>query len=89
MIRSSHVILLRRFGTDSKFSMKELIKLKKPKSACKYINMFKMLGHENIDKMTTRFMHIINQLKALGKRYTNAKMVRKILRSLLRPCVPR
>ena len=31
--------------------------------------MFKMLEHENIDKMTTRFMHIINQLKALGKRY--------------------
>ena len=44
--------------------------------------MFKMLEHENIDKMTTSFMHIINQLKALGKRYTNAKMVRKILRSL-------
>ena len=34
--------------------------------------MFKMLEHENIDEMTTRFMHIINQLKALGKRYTNA-----------------
>ena len=44
--------------------------------------MFKMLEHENIDEMTTRFMHIINQLKALGKRYTNAEMVRKILRSL-------
>ena len=27
-------------------------------------------------------MHIINQLKALGKRYSNAEMVRKILRSL-------
>ena len=33
--------------------------------------MFKMLEHENIDDMTTRFMHIINQLKALGKRYSN------------------
>ena len=43
--------------------------------------MFKMLEHENIDEMTTRFMHIINQLKALGKRYTNAEIVRKILRS--------
>ena len=31
--------------------------------------------------MTTKFMHIINQLKALGKKYTNAKMVRKILRN--------
>ena len=44
--------------------------------------MFKMLEHENIDEMTTRFMHIINQLKALGKRYANVEMVRKILRSL-------
>ena len=26
--------------------------------------MFKMLEHESIDEMTTRFMHIINQLKA-------------------------
>ena len=41
-----------------------------------------MLEHENIDEMTTRFMHIINQLKALGKRYSNVEMVRKILRSL-------
>ena len=44
--------------------------------------MFKMLEHENIDKMTTRVMHFINKLKALGKRYTNTEMVRKILRSL-------
>ena len=44
--------------------------------------MFKMLEHESIDKMTTRFMHSINQLKTLGKRYSNAEMVRKILRSL-------
>ena len=40
-----------------------------------------MLEHENIDELTTRFMHIINQLKALGKRYTDVEMVRKILRS--------
>ena len=44
--------------------------------------MFKMLEHKNIDEMTIRFMHIINQLKALGKRYANAEIVRKILRSL-------
>ena len=44
--------------------------------------MFKMLEHENIDEMTTRFMHIISHLKALGKKYSNAEMVRKILRSL-------
>ena len=41
-----------------------------------------MLEHENIDEMTTRFVHIINKLKALGKKYTNAEMVKKILRSL-------
>ena len=29
--------------------------------------MFKMLEHENIDEMTTRFMHIINQLKPWEK----------------------
>ena len=39
--------------------------------------------------MTTRFMHIINQLKALGKRHTNAKIVRKILRSLLKAWRPK
>ena len=51
--------------------------------------MFKMLEHKNIDEMTTRFMHIINQLKALGKRYTNAEMVRKILRSLSKAWHPK
>ena len=51
--------------------------------------MFKMLEHKNIDEMTTRFMHIINQLKALGKRYTNVKMVRKILRSLSKAWRPK
>ena len=51
--------------------------------------MFKMLEHENIDEMTTRFMHIINQLKALGIRYTNAEMVRKILRSLSKAWRPK
>ena len=51
--------------------------------------MFKMLQHENIDDMTTRFMHIINQLKALEKRYSNAKMVRKILRSLSKAWWPK
>ena len=51
--------------------------------------MFKILEYENIDKMTTKFMHIINQLKALGKRYTNAEMVRKILRSLSKAWCPK
>ena len=39
-----------------------------------------MLKHENIDEMTARFIYIINQLKALGKRYLNAEMVRKDFR---------
>ena len=51
--------------------------------------MFKMLEHENIDEMTTRFMHIINHLKGLGKKYTNAEMVRKILRTLLKAWHPK
>ena len=48
-----------------------------------------MLDHENIDKMTTRFMHIINYLKALGRRYTNVEMMRKILRSLSKAWHPK
>ena len=51
--------------------------------------IFKMLEYENIDEMTTRFMHIINQLKALGKKYTNAEMVRKILRNLSKGWCPK
>ena len=51
--------------------------------------MFKMLEYENIDDMITRFMHIINQLKALGKRYSNVDMVRKILRSLSKAWCPK
>ena len=51
--------------------------------------MFKMLAYENIDEMTTRFMYIINQLKALGKRYTNAEMVKKILKSLSKAWCPK
>ena len=44
--------------------------------------MFKMLEHENINDMKIRFMHIINQLKVLGKRYSNVEMVKKIHKSL-------
>ena len=51
--------------------------------------IFKMLEHENIDEMTTKFMHIINQLKALGKRYTNAEIVKRILRSLSKAWHPK
>ena len=51
--------------------------------------MFKMLQHENIDDMTTIFIHIINQLKALEKRYSNAEMVRKIRRNLSKAWRPK
>ena len=51
--------------------------------------MFKMLKYENIDDVITRFMHIINQLNALEKRYSNAKIVRKILKSLSKAWRPK
>ena len=51
--------------------------------------MFKMLEYENIDEITIRFMYTINQLKALGKRYTNVEIVRKILRSLSKAWHPK
>ena len=52
--------------------------------------MSKMLEHENTYEMTTKFMHyILNQLKTLGKRYTNAEIVRKILKSLCKVWHPR
>ena len=51
--------------------------------------MFKILEHENIDDMTIRFMHIINQLKALEKRYSNAEMVKKIFISLSKAWHPK
>ena len=34
-------------------------------------------------------MHITNQLKALGKRYTKVEMIRKILRSLSKAWHPK
>ena len=46
--------------------------------------MFKMNDNEFIDEIITPFMHIINQLKALGKLYTIVEMIRKILSSLLK-----
>ena len=48
-----------------------------------------MLKHDNIDEMTTRFLHIINQLKVLGKKYTNAETIRKILKSLSKAWCPK
>ena len=47
--------------------------------------MFKMSEHENIDNITTRFIYMM----ALGKRYSNAKMVRKILTSLSKAWRPK
>ena len=46
--------------------------------------LFKMEPNESIKDMYTRFIHIINNLKSLGKTYTNEEMVRKVLR-----CLPR
>ena len=44
--------------------------------------MFKMEPSETISDMYTRFTNIINNLKSLGKTYTNQELVNKILRSL-------
>ena len=41
--------------------------------------MFKMKTDECISDMFTRLMQLINHLKALGKMYTDTKLVRKVL----------
>ncbi|XP_042484220.1 uncharacterized protein LOC122064568 [Macadamia integrifolia] len=43
---------------------------------------FTMYENETITDMFTRFTNIVNSLKVLGRTYTNAEKVRKILRSL-------
>ena len=44
--------------------------------------LFKMDPNESISAMFTRFTDIINGLKCLGRNYTNADLVQKVLRSL-------
>lgn len=44
--------------------------------------LFKMQPDEMIKKMFTRFTDITNNLKSLGKTYTNEEIVRKILQCL-------
>ena len=44
--------------------------------------LFKMQADESIKDMFTRFTNITNNLKSLGKSYSNEEMVRKILRCL-------
>ena len=44
--------------------------------------LFKMLPNESITEMYTRFTIIVNNLKSLGEKITNEKMVKKILWSL-------
>jgi len=44
--------------------------------------LFKTQPDETIKEMFTRFTDITNNLKSLGKTYTNVEMVRKILRCL-------
>ncbi|XP_050233044.1 uncharacterized protein LOC126681539 [Mercurialis annua] len=43
---------------------------------------FKMVPYESINEMFTRFLHIINALRSLGKTYSDAALVSKFLRSL-------
>ena len=44
--------------------------------------LFKMKEGEGIQEMFDRFNDILNGLRALGKTYSNSKLVRKILRAL-------
>ena len=44
--------------------------------------MFRMKNDESISDMFARLMQLINHLKALGKMYTDTKLVRKVLQSL-------
>lgn len=43
-----------------------------------------MESYESLSDIFSRFSNIINNLKLLGKSYTNANLMRKILRSLPR-----
>ena len=44
--------------------------------------LFKIEPHETIGDMFIRFTEIINELKSLGKDYSNSDLICKILRSL-------
>jgi len=46
--------------------------------------LFEMGDHETVIEMYTRFTHITNELKSLGKTFTTEELVRKILRFLPR-----
>ena len=76
------VTLQKRFEIDSEFFMKEPIEISM------FVHQYKMANNESIDKITTHFLHIINQLKTLGKLYSNVEMVRKIVISLPRVWQP-
>jgi len=44
--------------------------------------LFEMCDKEMVMEMYTRFIHITNELKSLGKSFTTEELVRKILRFL-------
>jgi len=44
--------------------------------------LFEMVDKETVMEMYTRFTHIINELKSLGKSFTTEELVRKILQFL-------
>jgi len=46
--------------------------------------MFEMGDRETVMDMYSRFTHITNELKSLGKTFTTEELVRKILRFLPR-----
>lgn len=45
--------------------------------------MFRMEKDETVKNIEIRFTSLVNSLKALGKKFEDSELVRKIIRSLL------
>lgn len=51
--------------------------------------IFRMEPGESVDSMQTRFLHLINKLRDLGKTFSNKDCTNKILRSMCSECQPK
>ncbi|CAJ2652972.1 unnamed protein product [Trifolium pratense] len=51
--------------------------------------LFRMKSEENIKDMQTRFIHIVNHLRALGKTFNNEDLINKVLGCLNRSWQPK
>lgn len=52
----------------------------------RYYELFKMEENKSISSMNARFTNIVNELKRLGKEFSEEERVKRILRSLARDC---